>query len=247
MAIQYYSDRELIDLLEAAGLNPASDRLRDTLKLACEGHKGQFRDTRSKDVQVPFIVHPVGTALLTIEHYSLVERELDGADLETIVCVALTHDLLEDTGTDPTLLEKVAGARVRSLVEALTKPPAGVAGRGKDARNREFTQQILSGGPGAVFVKMCDSMHNMSRPNMTPAKLFRKTVDKARKLYLPLLSHCSLGRQFEQVFLDAINKAERDAIEEERFARDTPAPQSLDEAVHECVVASTVRCWNCTT
>ena len=186
MTSKKFSFQTLLQTLEEESMKPVSDRVCKTLRLAYDGHRGQFRDARTPNVRIPFVVHPVGTARLAIKYFPIVEHKLDD-DLETVVCIALTHDLLEDTQTDTLVLEEIAGPKVCLAVEALTKPPAGVIGKAKDIRNREFIDQIIEAGPSAVYVKMCDSMHNMSRPNMTPPRLFRKVVEKAEELYLPLL------------------------------------------------------------
>lgn len=238
MASKKFSYQTLLQTLEEEeNMKPASDRVCETLRLAYDGHRGQFRDTPNPDARVPFIVHPVGTARLAIKHFPIVEHKL-ADDLETVVCIALAHDLLEDTQTDPLALEEIAGPKVCLTVEALTKPPAGVIGKAKDTRNREFRDQIIEAGPTAVYVKMCDSMHNMSRPNMTPLRLFRKVVKKAQELYLPLLLRCPLGDEFEKVYRASLSKAEQDAINEEKFVREKPVPKCLDEAVSECVTES---------
>ncbi|MSR57918.1 MAG: hypothetical protein EXS05_09610 [Planctomycetaceae bacterium] len=237
MASPTFSYQALLQTLEKDCKTAASQRVRKTLRLACDGHRGQFRDTRTPDARVPFIVHPVGTALLAAKYFPMVQNSL-ADDLETVVCIALTHDLLEDTQIDQSALDKTAGPEVRLAVEALTKPPAGVIGKSKDTRNREFADQIMKGGPTAVFVKMCDIMHNISRPNTTPPRLFRSVVDKAQKLYLPLLTQCPLGNEFADVVRTSIAKAEQDALNAERFAKEKPVPKCLDEAISECMAAS---------
>ncbi len=237
MASKKFSYKILLQTLENESMTPVSERVRETLRFAYKGHRGQFRDTRTSGISVPFIVHPVGTAQLAIKYFPIVEHNLSD-DLETVVCIALTHDLLEDTQTDKLVLEEIAGPEVCLAVEALTKPPAGVIGKAKDIRNREFIDQIAEAGLTAVYVKLCDSMHNMSRPNMTPPRLFRKVVEKAKALYLPLLSSCPLGDEFEMVYRAALSKAEQDASNEERFARKKAVPKCLDEAVSECVTES---------
>lgn len=237
MASKKFSYKILLQMLEKESMTPVSERVRETLRFAYEGHRGQFRNTRTSDISVPFIVHPVGTAQLAIKYYPIVEHNLSD-DLETVVCVALTHDLLEDTQTDKLVLEEIAGPEVCLTVEALTKPPASVIGKAKDIRNREFIDQIAEAGQTAVYVKLCDSMHNLSRPTMTPLGLYQKAVKKGQELYLPLLSRCPLGDGFENVYRMSLSKAEQDAINEEKFAKEKPVPKCLDEAVSECATES---------
>lgn len=212
-------------------------RLKSILREAYEGHAGQFRTSRSPQHRVPFIAHPVGVAKLAITHYPIAKNHL-ADDLETVACVALSHDLLEDTRVPSSRLEEEAGSKVREYVEALTKSPAGIAGRTGEERNQELLRKILRAGPTAVFVKICDSMHNLSRPALTPTDLLAKTVEKARSQYLPLLDRCPLGKSFREVYLATIEYAEKALAEELKFIRAAPAVLTLEDAIRECVAAS---------
>jgi len=180
------------------------------------------------------VAHAVGTARLVIKYFSLVEKFLQH-DIETLICVALTHDLLEDTRTDASHLEEVAGVQVRTLVESLTKPPAGVVGKTKDDRNREFADRIASAGPGAVFVKLCDSLHNMSRPQSTPQRLFLKIVEKSLTQYLPLLERCPLGPEFAEIYAQSLAEATDAGTLEEQVEQPSGIRLTFEEALRECV------------
>lgn len=232
-----YSLQAMAKALEQGLANELSSRLGCVLREAYEGHAGQFRTSRNPQHRVPFIVHPVGVAKLAIKHYPIVRNLPD--DLETVACVALAHDLLEDTRVAGSRLEEEAGAKVRGYVEALTKPPAGIAGRTGEERNQELLRKILRAGPTAVFVKICDSMHNLGSPAFTPTDLLAKTIKKAKSQYLPLLDHRPLGEPFREVYLATIEKAEKALAEELKFARAAPAVLTLDDAIRECIAAST--------
>jgi ppGpp synthetase/RelA/SpoT-type nucleotidyltranferase len=232
-----YSYQSLLRTLVETNTAMGTERIEKTLKLAFEGHRGQFRESRSQSASIPFIVHPVGTAILVSRYYPLIKPELE-LDLESVVCVALAHDLIEDTLVDANQIEAMTGFPVRSIVESLTKPPAEIAGKNKESRNEDFAQQIIRGGRTAVFVKICDSIHNMSRPNATPTKLFRKTVDKARTWYRPMLDRIDLGVDFKEAYDAVIHKAERLAQEEEKFAKEQLAPKDIGAAISECVASS---------
>jgi len=232
MKVGRFSQKELLRTIEHAYGGPASERIRTALRLAFEGHRSQVRDSRDNSARIPFIVHPVGTACLAIKHYPSAQNIPD--DLETVVCVALVHDLLEDTRVDTTQIRAAIDARVQVYAEALAKPPAGIVGRSAAERNKEFLDRIARAGPTAVFVKVCDSMHNLSRPASTPVRLMGKLIDKANDQYLPLLDRCPLGDQFKETYADAIETARQWLANEEQYPPSMPPPSSLEAAVALC-------------
>ena len=231
-----FSLQAMTKALEQGLASELSARLRAVLHETYEGHMGQFRVSRNPRHQVPFIVHPVGVAKLAILNYPIAKNLSD--DLETVICVALAHDLLEDTRVASSRIEEAAGPKVRGYVEALTKPPAGIAGRTGEERNQELLQKILQGGPATVFIKICDNMHNLGGPAFTPTDLLAKTIEKAKTQYLPLLDHCPLGELFRENYVATIKNAEKALEEELKFERAAPAVLTLEDAIHECVTVS---------
>jgi (p)ppGpp synthase/HD superfamily hydrolase len=119
-------------------MNPG-EQLSKMLLLATERH----HDTFDKG-GAPYILHP-----LTVMHY------LKSSD-EELQCIALGHDLIEDTY--PTL-----GAGVRALIDAgfsyrvingiaiLTKLPG---------QSYEAYKETVKSNPDTVLVKMADLRHN---------------------------------------------------------------------------------------
>lgn len=109
------------------------------LMLATQRHDGQFDKGG-----MPYILHP-----LTVMHYLR-------SDDEELLCIALGHDLIEDTF--PTIEEGVNFLRSRGFSEriiggivALTKKP------GEDPVLYEYR---VANNDDAVKVKMCDLRHN---------------------------------------------------------------------------------------
>lgn len=193
-------------LEEACGKKPLPKKINACLNLAFEGHAGQLRESQKVGERIPYIVHPVGVARLACLHYPLVKSYL-ADNLEEITCAALTHDLLEDTRTNGRDIEKVAGSRVRHLTEALTKFPTKLRTT-KSERQSEFMRRIVVAGPTAVYLRICDSLHNLSRPQSSPSILYKKAITKAREQYLPLLTKVSLGKEFTKIYTDAIAAGE---------------------------------------
>lgn len=105
------------------------------LVLATNRHAGQFDRGGN-----PYILHP-----LKVMHYLK-------TDDEELQCVALAHDLIEDTDTTfAELLEMGFTDRVIAGIRALTKMP----GESYD----DYKLRVIANAD-AVKVKMCDLRHN---------------------------------------------------------------------------------------
>lgn len=105
------------------------------LVLATNAHAGQF-DRGGK----PYILHP-----LKVMHYLK-------SDDEELMCVALLHDVVEDTKTTWADLKEIGCTdRVLDAVSALTKMP----GQSYD----EYKEEVFS-NEDAMRVKMADLRHN---------------------------------------------------------------------------------------
>jgi len=232
MAREQFNASELLGQLERELNAPLSKRVLDTFREAYHGHQGQFRATVSGRAPVPFIVHPLNTAKLAIRYFPTVQESLTDS-LEVVVCVALAHDLLEDTRIDGGHLEAIAGPEVRRYVEALTKPAAVVAGKTVATRNQLFLDHIAAAGPTAVFVKICDSLHNLSHPKSTPASLLEKAARKARCDYLTLLDRFPLSDQLQDDYRAAIQVAEEHLTTHADQAN-PDGPTNLEDAISRC-------------
>lgn len=105
------------------------------LVLATNAHAGQF-DRGGK----PYILHP-----LKVMHYLK-------TDDEELQCIALLHDVIEDTDTSWKDLEELGCTdRILNAVRALTKLP----GQTYD----EYKEVVLA-NEDAMRVKLCDLRHN---------------------------------------------------------------------------------------
>jgi len=105
------------------------------LVLATNAHAGQF-DRGGK----PYILHP-----LKVMHYLK-------SDDEELMCVALLHDVVEDTKTTWADLKEIGCTdRVLDAVSALTKMP----GQSYD----DYKEEVFS-NEDAMRVKMADLRHN---------------------------------------------------------------------------------------
>ena len=105
------------------------------LVLATNAHAGQF-DRGGK----PYILHP-----LKVMHYLK-------TDDEELQCIALLHDVIEDTNTSWKDLEAIGCTeRVLAAVKALTKMPG---------QTYDEYKEIVFANEDAMRVKLCDLRHN---------------------------------------------------------------------------------------
>lgn len=105
------------------------------IQIATERHAGQF-DKGGR----PYILHP-----LTVMHRLR-------TDDEELQCIAVGHDLLEDTATSPGELRQLGFSnRVVSGILALTKMPS---------ENDVIYRARVKENPDAILVKMEDLRHN---------------------------------------------------------------------------------------
>lgn len=105
------------------------------LMMATVGHHGQF-DKSGK----PYILHP-----LKVMHYLK-------SDDEELQCIALGHDILEDTEiTEEDLLEAGMTLRVVRGIKSLTKI---------EGESYELYKEKVKSNIDAILVKMADLRHN---------------------------------------------------------------------------------------
>ena len=105
------------------------------LVLVTNAHAGQFDRGNN-----PYILHP-----LKVMHYLK-------TDDEELQCIALGHDVIEDTSVTYADLKNIgASDRVISGIKALTKVPGETL--------EEYKQRVFA-NKDAMLVKKCDLRHN---------------------------------------------------------------------------------------
>ena len=134
------------------------------LVLATNAHAGQF-DKGGK----PYILHPLAVMALL------------NSDDEELQCIALLHDVIEDTKTTWAQLREIGCTdRVINAVDALSKMP----GQSYD----EYKEKVFS-NKDAMLVKMADLRHNTDIRRLKGVS--QKDIDRLAKynlFYLELQS-----------------------------------------------------------
>jgi len=146
----------------------------DRAWIACIVGHGAIGQTRSNGE--PYSNHPIEVATIC-ENYG-------GSTLAK--CVALCHDLLEDTDLTRDVLAIQVHPSVADGVKELTNiyTKENFPHMDKHTRETQENARIAEISDGAKFVKLCDIMHNISDLDKMPEEWATK--------YL-----CSKGRQVE--------------------------------------------------
>ena len=122
---------------------------RKAMKIAYKAHDGQY------DVSgVPYILHPIEVA-------SSMENEIE-------TCVALLHDVVEDTDVTFEQLSKDFPDEVLESLKLLTCPD-----------NADYFEYIrgIKANPLAVKVKLADIKHNMDESRVEGVEVPREKLD----------------------------------------------------------------------
>lgn len=139
------------DLFARPRLNKAQrrNRFERALEFAMKAHKGQVR----KGSSVPYIVHPIETALIAMT----LTRDQD------IILASLFHDIIEDTGYSAKDIEDAFGSRVAHMVQMESENKR----KGQDAsetwkiRKQEFIDGLDHKSRDEKIIALADKLSNM--------------------------------------------------------------------------------------
>lgn len=140
------------------------------VEYATRMHAGQTRD----DGTTPYVVHPIGVA-------NLVAGETSNTDT---ICIALLHDILEDTKGTYEEISEMFGKDVADGVLSLTDDKNMT----KKERKTEQLKRVLKLSAQAEIVKMADKLYNLR--DMTSWPLEKKRIYAAHAYLLLKSSVC---------------------------------------------------------
>lgn len=142
-------------------------------------HEGQTRSSGE-----PYIIHPVAVATIALEY---------GMDTDT-VCVALLHDVVEDTSYT---LEDIAsrfGNDVAYLVDGVTKI-GKIPKQSKSEQQAENIRKILTATSKdirVILVKLCDRLHNISTLDFLREDKQRRIAHETMNIYAPIANRLGM-------------------------------------------------------
>ncbi len=200
------------------------------MSFAFEAHDGQ----RRKDGRTPYIVHPLAVLRYLSSDLGIVEPDL--------LCAAVLHDTVEDTGTLPRALARRFGRRAARLVEELTIPPQF---HGPSVPSTRKTAVVLAGARqiswGAVLVKLADRWDNLGDMPHAPwgSSQRRNYLDQTRQLI------CVIRERWEhdpppRELVPALERAVQDV--EARRTTQRPRSPVASRANRSAVAPESPRC-----
>lgn len=147
--------------------------IRKAFDVAVEAHKEMRRKSGE-----PYIYHPIAVAKICAEEMGL------GA---TAITCALLHDTVEDTHITLQDIEDLFGAKVRLIIDGLTKIPE-VFDENASIQAENFRKMILtiSDDIRVVLIKLADRLHNMRTLGSMRSDKQLKIASETKFLYAPL-------------------------------------------------------------
>jgi (p)ppGpp synthase/HD superfamily hydrolase len=131
---------------------------------AARCHQGQTR----RDGRTPYISHPFRVALTV--------RDVFGVDDPTALCIALLHDVIEDTTTDFDDVQAEFGTEIAEAVASLTKDTR----LPEMPREIAFYEQIDRGSWRVRLVKLADAFDNLC-DSLASSGPLERTLDRTRR------------------------------------------------------------------
>jgi (p)ppGpp synthase/HD superfamily hydrolase len=166
-----------------------SELILKALKYAERKHRGQKRKVSGAD----YFTHPILVSYLAANFKK-------SKALETLICSAILHDVVEDTGATYEEILRLFGMFIATIVFELTSDPVALKKVGK----LEYLKAKMTGiSSYALFLKLCDRLGNlMDNPS---ASMLRDTplilahLKKHRKL---TKSHRAVITEIERVIAE---------------------------------------------
>ena len=136
-------------------------------------HEGQKRASGE-----PYIKHPLNVA------HILVRLGLD----ESTIAASILHDVIEDTKTPYSILEKEFGQEIASLVEGVTKV-SNIKYLRKEETDVETLRKVLlatSKDIRVIIIKLADRLHNMRTLDSLSREKQLKIAKETLEVYSPI-------------------------------------------------------------
>lgn len=151
-------------------------KVRQAYQTAKRRHQGQERDEGEA-----YIVHPVRVAERLVEKAGVRDADL--------VCIALLHDVLEDSNIREETIRKKFGNKVLEGVKTLTvaREKRGKSKEDLAELKRQYFQNLRKAPKSIRLIKLCDRMDNMAYLHLSPDKTKReKYWQETKSIFLPM-------------------------------------------------------------
>ncbi len=154
----------------------------DALALSEEAHQGQFRKNtkQAEPNKVPYVVHPMRTALIILQEMGL-------KDKETIIA-SLLHDVVEDSQGRIGIgnIEEKFGRGIALMVSILTKPPVN-ENIPREKQLQVYYERITSSSLATRIVKVADRLDNIRDcVDLADMPFQQKYLAETQEIFVPL-------------------------------------------------------------
>ena len=152
-------------------------RVAKAVALTSEVHKGSKRDEGT-----PYLRHPLRVALILHEELGVQDPDL--------ICVAVLHDVLEDSAhVDREALRRTFGETVATLVFCLTDEFQNVV-LSRSERKSRYLQRMAQEDDLCLFIKLCDRLDNVRSLSLSLHLEKRRAMIQETEHYLmPVFQH----------------------------------------------------------
>jgi len=143
--------------------------------IAEKAHRGQLR----KDLQTPYIAHPVATANILADIF---------ADQDVLIS-ALLHDVVEDTDFSLKDINEAFGEKVAFLVDGVTKLSKVKYNKGLHGNNIESLKKLFFHtvqDPRVILIKLADRLHNMKTLGVLTENRRLQIAAETLDIYVPI-------------------------------------------------------------
>ncbi|HAN44171.1 MAG TPA: (p)ppGpp synthetase [Ruminococcaceae bacterium] len=168
-----YSFEVLLNKITASGKTYDTEKITKAFLLAKEAHEGQMRDSGE-----PYICHPLAVSIILVDL---------GMDTDSIVA-ALLHDVVEDTQTTLSTVEKMFGKEVAQMVDGVTKlrKVPLITREEQQAENVRKMLLAMAEDVRVIIIKLADRLHNMRTIACREDQKRRDTSRETMEVYAPL-------------------------------------------------------------
>ncbi|MCL2014307.1 MAG: bifunctional (p)ppGpp synthetase/guanosine-3',5'-bis(diphosphate) 3'-pyrophosphohydrolase [Oscillospiraceae bacterium] len=199
-----YNIDGLLKLINESGRQYDKQKILFAYNSADAAHVEQIR--KSGD---PYINHPLAVA------YILVELGMD----TDIICAALLHDVVEDTGISIEQIQRNFGEGIAQLVDGVTKIK-NIAVRSAETEKEQQAENVRKMLFAAIkdvrviVIKLADRLHNMRTLSHMPTQKQRDVSFETLEIYTPLAHMLGIRRIQEELSDIALFYLDPDAYQE---------------------------------
>ena len=162
------------------------ERVKEAVRFADKAHANQTRLTGDA-----YITHPLAVAG-TIADWQM--------DAEAI-CVALLHDVLEDTGITKKELASQFNPNIAELVDGLSKLDKIEFPSYREAQAENFRKMLFAMARDirVVLIKLADRHHNLATISVVRPDKRRRIARETLEIYAPIANRLGLNKMFRDL------------------------------------------------